>query len=536
MKYTALVLSIITALFYTADAQTSNWQNYTDMKNIRSAAYYSAEGGLKGVWAATTGGAFFYDLNDDNYRTFHKVDGFSGSSMTSVAVDSKGRIWFGSSSGIIDIYDPSSNTNNQMLDIYNSSLQQKGINDFLISGDSIFIATDYGISVININNFIFADTYSRFGSLSSNIKVNTLIKGNLIYAALENAVAVQKPGTTNLASPDAWNILTLTYNNQARKINYITEFNGNILAASDYGVFILSGNTFIPYITELISQNINKLKVSDGILYIISGKKLFSYNGQLNEIIQNETIINNIFSSEAGLFISTEDGLLQINEGQITKVIKPNAPYTNLFSSLSVDGNGNLWSASGRDVTGRGFFKLKNNEWTNYNISGNPEILTNAYYNTTSYGDEVYFGSWGYGFLKIKDNNFLQFNASNTPMEGISENPDFVVIGGLAKDSRNNLWILNYASVTLENLHLLTPDSTWYNFKIPAMQNQYIAENFGLVIDQQDTKWFFSQSSNRPGIFYFHENNTYDNTADDKSGYISDGLNGEVLSLSLIHI
>lgn len=528
MKITALLITLFIALFTSLNAQITNWNNHTDMKNVRSAAV-SADG----IWAATTGGAFVYNTSDGFYKKYHKVDGLSGSSLTSVVVDAKDRIWFGSSTGTIDIIDPASNSVIPILDIFNSSKQQKGINDFTVSGDSILIATDYGISVVNVNNLLFVDTYSHFGTLSSNLKVKSIYKGSLIYAGLENAMAVQKPGALNLSSPDAWNVYSVIYNGINRKINYITEYNGSILAATDYGVFVFNGSSFIPYINELLTVNTSKLNVFGGVLYISSGSKLFSYDGQLVEIIQTETNITDILLMSGGVYLSTEDGVLKIADGQVTLVIKPNAPYTNLFSSLTVDSDGNLWSASGRDVTGRGFYKLQNNSWTNYNLSNYPGIMTNAYYNAYSRGNEVFLGSWGTGFLKIKNGEFTQFNASNTPMEGISENPDFLVIGGLSKDSRKNLWILNYGSVTAEYLSMLTPDSTWYNFKIPAMQNQYTTENFGLVIDQQDTKWFFSKSSNRPGLFYFNENNTYSNAADDKSGYITEGLNSGILSLAV---
>ncbi len=528
MKITALSVTLFLALSGSLNAQISNWNNHTDMKNVRSAALSS-----DGIWAATTGGAFVYNIQGSEYKTYHKVDGFSGSSLTSAAVDTKGRIWFGSSTGTIDIVDPVSNSVMPILDIYNSAIQQKGINDFIISGDSILIATDFGISVINANDLLFIDTYSHFGSLSSNIKVKSIYKGSLIYAGLENAMAVQKPGAPNLSSPEAWNVYPVIYNGTNRKINYITGFNDSILAATEYGIFIFNGSSFIPYINELLSVNISRMNVFNGVLYISSGTKLFSYNGQLTEVINLEKNITDITLSSAGLYLSTEDGILEINNGQVSLQIKPNAPYTNLFSSLTVDSDGSLWSASGRDVTGRGFYKLQNDKWTNYNFAGYPAIRTDAYYNAYSIGDEVYLGSWGTGFLKIKNGEFYQFNAANTPMEGISENPDFLVIGGLSKDSRNNLWVLNYGSVTAEYLSLLTPDSTWYNFKVPAMQNQYTTENFGLVVDQQDTKWFFSKSSNRPGLFYFNENNTYNTTGDDKSGYITEGLNSGILSLAV---
>jgi ligand-binding sensor domain-containing protein len=74
---------------------------------------------------------------------------------------------------------------------------------------------------------------------------------------------------------------------------------------------------------------------------------------------------------------------------------------------------------------------------------------------------------------------------------------------------------------------MITPDSVWYHFTIPAAQNAVLQRQHNLVIDQYDTKWFCSQDLSRTGLFYFNENKTYDDPSDDRSGFLnkSNGLN-----------
>jgi ligand-binding sensor domain-containing protein len=528
MKINAFFLFVLFSFSAVTTAQVSNWKNHTDMKDVRSVTVSE-----NNIWAATSGGAFVYNLENKTFRKFHKADGFSGSQLTSVASDNEGRIWFGSNTGRIDIYDPQTNSFTAILDIFNSLKQQKDITDISILGDSVFITTGFGISIIDPSTLIFVDTYSRFATLNSDLRVHNLIKTDRIYAALDNGLAVQKPGTVNLSSPDSWNVYPL-FQGTLRKIKEVIEYNGMILVGSDHGIYHFNGISFTPFLLQ--GSNIRKIKVIENILYISSGNSLYRFSGELSAFITYNRIYHDIILTDGAIHAATDDGIIKINEtspGEFDIVIlKPDAPNANLFAGLAVDSRGYLWSASARDPNGRGIYMFNGDIWTNFNAANNPEIIYDAYFNVFSSGEEVYLGNWGRGFLRIRNGVMQNFNYHNSPLRGTSKDPEYIVIGGLGKDSKNNLWILNYEAVTRENLSMLTPDSTWYHFKVGGMQDLLLDENFGLVIDNYDTKWFYSRSKIRSGLFYFNENSTYTNSSDDRSGFIS-GLNESVLSLAV---
>jgi hypothetical protein len=71
-----------------------------------------------------------------------------------------------------------------------------------------------------------------------------------------------------------------------------------------------------------------------------------------------------IAASNKGIFIPS----LPSNE----QYIFPNGPGENLFPSMSVDGKGNLWSASGKNGIGVGFYKYNGSTWTTYNTTNTP--------------------------------------------------------------------------------------------------------------------------------------------------------------------
>jgi hypothetical protein len=186
-----------------------------------------------------------------------------------------------------------------------------------------------------------------------------------------------------------------------------------------------------------------------------------------------------------------------------------------------------------------GFYKYDGTHWTNYYIPA-AAIPTNFYFNVyAAHDNSAYFGSWGSGFLRVKEEEFTVFNSSNTGMEGVDENPEFLVIGGINSDSRNNLWVLNFGAVNNNTLSMMNPDAEWFHFPVEAENNRYFQERYNLAIDQFDTKWYCTQQGQDAGpigLWFFNEGHTYNNFSDDRSGFLnsSSGLNDNfIYSLAL---
>ncbi|HEY6907251.1 MAG TPA: hypothetical protein VI230_07255, partial [Ignavibacteriaceae bacterium] len=159
MKVQFLVLLLINISIALAQ-DTYNWQNYSDMKNVNDIST-----GTNGAWAASTGGAFHYNAVTGKYITLHKNDGLIGSSLNAVTTDRYGKIWFGGDEGAIDVYDPASDRMKTILDIYNDQEQSnKSINNLESVGDTIYVCTDFGLSLIDSKSYIFYDTFFKYGN------------------------------------------------------------------------------------------------------------------------------------------------------------------------------------------------------------------------------------------------------------------------------------------------------------------------------------------------------------------------------------
>lgn len=511
------VLFVLFLSIFSFPQLPTNWQNYTDMKQVASIQALS-----DGIWAASNGGAFFYDASNLGYKTLLKTNGLFSTALTAVCVDNSGKVWLGGSDGSLNVFNPVKNTIRNILDIQNSDFVNRQINELAVVGDTIFISTAFGLSLVNSNSLEFLDTYFKFGSLASNIRVVSTLKHNLIYVCTESGIAVQKAGAINLSAPESWNIFTTINGLPSNVIRKVVLFGDTIIAATDKGLSKFNGSNWQPFLSSFNNVNVLDILVKKDSLIISHGGSIsIYYQGNLNTIFSSSIGINKLSISNLGIFAASPKGIIKIEGATAYTSFYPNGPEANQFPSISVDNDGKLWCASGKDNRGVGFYNFDGTKWTTTNTSNAPLPYNDYHLTYCSPDNTTYIGSWGFGFARIRNNKLDIFQFNNMPIQGIQENLAFIVTTGFANDSKGNLWILTYAAADRKLLAMLTQDSLWYTFAIPAESNQYFRQHFNLAIDQYDTKWFCSQDPGKTGLLYFNENKTPDNPNDDFSGFLT---------------
>ncbi len=527
MKY-AKWLFIWTIIFtqFANSQNTGRWKNYSNMKNITATA---SDGVF--IWAATNGGAFKFKLTDTVFQTLTKTDGLSSQSLISVGIDKNNKIWFGSSEGYINVLDVESSTISPIIDIFNSSMTQKDVNNIYVKGDTVFASLDFGLSLINSTSLQFIDTILKLGSFSTQLRVLSAFKSNLVYAVTDQGVAVQKAGTQNLSSPDSWDNYYYKTDILATSGSKILSFNGQILLATSSGVY-----QFVNKSWQLFTANGSKIidmGINGNSLYFITSTKLYQYtNSQLTKLYENPDVsFTSLYATSQAIYISSNNGLIKYNSGNIKNFV-PNGPSSNSFINTSVDPLGNLWVATGKNGQGTGFYKFDGNSWTIFNKSNYPVLPSNDYYNIFAGSDSaVYVSNWGDGVAILKNNNIQVFDSLNSPLVGTTKNVKFIAISDCKLDSKGNLWIANSQTASRKQLCAYTKDKQWKQFNVAGLTD---GDNTGsLVIDQNDTKWFTISLQGSIGLYYFNENKTFDNTSDDTQGFISVLTNTEISSLAV---
>jgi len=443
-----LIVSAVTVI----GQEITNWQNFSNMENVSDIAFDENQ-----IWAATTGGVFSYSLNDSSYKLLTKSDGLSSQTITAIAVDKNKNILIGSIDGYINVYYPETGQIKTILEIFKTNNSQKGINDIIISGDTAFVSTDFGLSLININNLSFFDSILKFGTFPSKTPVKSVYLGKTIYVVTNAGIAKKKKNAENLTAPETWEKLNIESQIPANGINKLIEYKNNLYAATNKGLVKFDDN-LSSSIVLYNNFNILNFTIDNGYLYSILYKAFYKkeklikeistlhkYNGIEDEVVVDTLLFkfNRIEIIDNNITIATNKGIFQYTENK-TKIIKPNGPGTNAAISLTVDNKGHLWSATGKDGIGIGVMEYDKNNWITHNTSNVPEFKFNDFHKVSSSNSSVFFQSWGRGFVQYKDEKYTYYDAETTDMVGIPVDVNFIVIQGVEEDSKENIWVLNY--------------------------------------------------------------------------------------------
>jgi hypothetical protein len=130
----------------------------------------------------------------------------------------------------------------------------------------------------------------------------------------------------------------------------------------------------------------------------------------------------------------------------------------------------------------------------------------------------LYGATWGYGVVEFKDGQYVGIH-DDTNTDGaitsVFPGSPYIRIGGLAFDSKNNLWVTNSSVPT--PISVRKTDGTWQSFPY----GQYLGDAFTgqMVITNGDLKWVQLPKGN--GLFVFDNGKDLDDTSDDRAAKVS---------------
>lgn len=497
------------------------WDILSNMKNIQSAFETS-----EGVWAATDGGVFYYNFNDRTYKKFTKADGLSGLPVTAIAKDTSNNIWLGCENGQIDIINAVTFTViRNIINIRDSRFTDKRINGFTVTGDSVYVATGYGITLMNTKNFSFIDTYFTLSDATLIKSVDNIFWNGRIFAALGEGIAVQNKDAIVLNEPQAWKYYTKVENNQMASVKKMCLYNGKILAATSAGLAVFIDSLWSQYSVSLSGRALSDLAVSgDSLVILTADFNVYSLKNDILTFIKNFATEkpSALIGQQHNLLLASVNGIINTQKNGDVSLIAPDGLPDKKIYNLYADQQGQLWVATGKNNGGSGLFRFSENSWKVFSRADS-RITTNDFINTFTYSNgDVFAGTWGAGLMRLRGtDNITMFNASNTPLLGIPAAPSFIVIGGIVSDSKKNLWILNYWPGDKNLFAVLTPDSSWKMIQHPSFITD---EGYTSVsIDDNDTKWYVHYLG-KP-LYFYNENGTFGNTTDDFAGNVSNSGN-----------
>jgi hypothetical protein len=332
------------------------------------------------IYAASENVVFSYDIITNDLDTITTVEGLAGDFISTIYYsEAFDLLIIGYQNGLLEIYSESDQNVTTVVDIIDKPTippDGKRLNHINEFNNFIYISTDYGISVYDLDRFEFGDTYF-IGNNGTRIKVNqTEIFGDHIYAACENESGLRRAlvASDDLIDYQEW---TQIYGGNFLGIEkvdeklYTTRFDRKIYEINGSGL------------TELFTYSSRPvdLKSDNGTLSVTLFDSVFVYDGEFNLLTnQNvsaefETEFTSAVSTSSEVYIGTKNfGILKVshNSPSVFEAIYPDGPLRNDAFAVQAEA-GNLWVSYGdyslsynpSPARRYGLSHLSNEQWNN---------------------------------------------------------------------------------------------------------------------------------------------------------------------------
>ncbi len=488
-----------------------SWNIYTSTRTVIDA---SADD-LGNIWVSSTGGVEHYNSEGQSLRTLTPLDGLSRlDAQTAIYDINSSKYFVGYVDGRIDIINTDSYEVTNIGDIERfPNFTEKGINDFVLYENELYIATGFGIVVFDIEGEFVTKSFNSLGDLPRGISIIDIeIQNDTLYCATVEGLAIgalddELTVSTNWVSYDESNGFV------SEIVNAVGVAGSSIYASTGTTNYIFESGSW-DINTQFGNRIISNYLFLDDFFIASSGRRLI-YGGNLSSLNEEDTgtTINSIsYEPVSGnIYFGTFDrgsGIYNVQRND-TQFITPEGPYQNFFSALSFDGEiliaASTNEAAGNSAidNGKGYYIFENNTWLNVNAQNNNTLGSLGFkqaFTSTIANDFYYFGAWGRGVARHEKatGEVRVFDETNSVIRGWDDDdPLFPVVSGLATDSNDDVWLVSRYGAT--PLYYQTPgDDDWIAFSknsSTSSQDEYL----GLFIDSFDQKWITLQSNTVDG-------------------------------------
>ena len=487
------------------------WTGYFSYYNIKDVV----SGGDK-IYAASENAIFSYDSQTKEFNEITTINGLSGEDISTIYYSNAYELLVvGYENGLIEIVFDDNENVLSVVDIVGKSTittTNKRINHINAYENVIYISTNYGISVFDLERLEFGDTYF-IGNSGSQLEVSqTTIFNGFIYAACQNGGGIKKAEITNPNLIDSQNWQTITSGNyigiEALENNlYAVNTNRRIYSIINDALTELFLYNQIPLDVKFTNDNLVITTQNDVFIYDLS----FTLTSQIpinTEEFDTQFTAATIDSEYA--YIGTENfGILKTPLSSSTNFeeLHPDCPLLNKPFAITAGVN-NLWVTFGEHdiylnpypLNERGLSHLKNNSWINTPYSDVFEAKSLKTISINPFNtNQVFIGSYFSGLLEVNDE--IPTILHNETNSGLTDFNTQVRLTSTIFDDDGILWTLT--SFTEEPLKAFNiSNNSWQSFSIEDFYKGNGGYN-DLAIGTDQTKWIATRDK---GLVIFKEN------------------------------
>lgn len=443
------------------------------------------------IWAITDGGLLHWTENGV-FESITPIDGLYRLRPSAITYEpASGLLWLGYNDGTIQSFNPKTFLFRNMNDIRrNQNFTNRAVNRMQIIDQTLYVATAFGLVLIDVDRRLVMDSYAGLGSFERAIPVHDFaVVGRTIYAATNSGIAAGDLDNINLVEPSNWDnsdgagqLGTLT-----SPVRTIFEYDGILYAGLENenrsfdGQEWASTQQFSAPVTSVTRSESNNHLVAVGnaaitVLFDDGTSETVSYSTGAE--FRSARLLDT--NSQSSLIAGTRSaGLLEYTPVTSEPINhRPPGPELNFFTDFTITetdkiaGSTNAPGRFGVNLDFSGYFIYRDNDWVGFDRSNNQTLADanfESVYQSAVMPSHYFFGSWGRGLAKhdkVTD-EITVYNTTNSPLDPIFASNTFTVVTGIEPGPDSKLWITTFLSANNGLYHYDPQTSQWEIFSYP---------------------------------------------------------------------
>ncbi|MFK7847882.1 MAG: two-component regulator propeller domain-containing protein [Rhodothermales bacterium] len=551
---TFMLFVLFVGLAFVQPAAAQDWESHTSLRQV-----VDLTASEDAIWTATSGGVFKYSVATGDISRFTTTEGLFGLDIRAIEYDPVNRsVWVGYQDGVLDRIDVDNLVVRPFLDIQRASqFPMRDIRNMRVTGDTLIVATGFGVVLFDVTAGEVLETYVGFGTSQSSNPVSDIAISSApdgirrLWVATTGKVASAPLTLSNLQDPAAWTVEEIGAGTLS--VTSIAGFGNTIYAGTESGLFVRESNgTF--RLMDVTDGQVNVLfQQSNLLLGIESSRFLAIESPDVARIVGTVGLrdLKNVVTGPDGkLWVGDNtEGLSSfepVTAGASSLIFAkesffPSGPFDGQFTQLTFDNDNNLW-LGGIPGSERGFYKLDTEgNWTNYikrffpDLVGKPTSFRTVHADTQG---NFWVGSEGGGLAQVNAEDEITFYGENNSTLGeaiAAPGTGFTIVRGIASEPDGTLWVSNTGAA--RPLHARLLDGSWTSFG--SVGGTAITYE-GIFVDSFRQKWIVTVGSNnlqrREGLLVLSTGSSLEDVSDDNFRYFSEsGSNGQGLPGTVIN-
>jgi len=480
--------------------------------------------GKEEVFASSGSAIIIYNKEFNEVKKMSKINGLSETGIECIGWSEENKVLvIGYKDSNIDLV--KNNLVYNLPDILNKYLPvQKKINKIITSGKFAYLATSFGLVIVDLVKQEINDTWKPGPDTDNNEVYDIAIGDNVIYAATEKGIWYADPAIQGLSFFGNWSNISYLPDPFSRCTLIVLRSNRlyvNVSGSYTGGdsIYELDGNAnLVSFIPGVSNRSFDP--APEGFIVSSVGPLKYIYdNGTIRDILTSygwgdPDISQAAIESDRIWLADLSFGLIMGKDMSEYTVLSPTGPASNFVASIVNERGKTIICAGGTDNYTLGNERIfqvslfENNLFTNI-IEDKYSDAVRSVIDPSDPG-HFFVSSWGKGLFEFRNNILTKhFDENNTPELAADAGTGGVKICGLALDDNRNLWIAQTGS-TGSSIKILKADGNWTT-SVRMSEIQVMGD---ICSTRSGQKWITLPGTS--GIFVIDDNNTPEVFSDDR--------------------